>query len=128
MDIYRTPAAAPAAKHIHTVSMSGISCDLLKAKGTKLATFTIEGANAPSWTVTGAIDLQMLFADQIADTLAQATHTTQAHAGMLAHSLDWYGTPAIILTTENGTGDAFMLLPAGSMGDGYDAHDLAATL
>lgn len=128
MDIHRTPAAAPAATHIHTVSMSGISCNLLKAKGTKLATFTIEGASAPSWTVTGPVDLQMLFAEQIEDTLAQATHTTQAHAGMLAHSLDWYGTPAIILTPQNGPSDAFMLLPAGSMGDGYDAHNAAATM
>lgn len=128
MDIHRTTAAAPAATHIHTVSMSGISCDLLKSTGIKLSTFTIEGANAPSWTVTGSIDLQMLFADQVEETLAQATHTTQVHAGMLAHSLDWYGTPALILTPENGTGDAFMLLPAGSMGDGYDAHEIAATM
>lgn len=117
-----------AQRHIHTVQMDGISCDLGTNGRTKLCAFTIEGAEQPSWTVTGHIDLQMLFADDVADTLAQGEYSTQAHAGMLAHSLDWHGTPAIILTAESAKGDAFMLLPAGSMGDEYDAHDMAATM
>lgn len=127
MDIQNTPAAA-AAQHIHSVTSDGITCHLLKSKGQKLATFAIEGTEGSSWTVTGAIDLQMLFADQVAETLAQVSYTTQAHAGLLAHSLDWYGTPALIFTPEKRPGDAFMLLPAGSMGDDYDAHEIAATM
>lgn len=117
-----------AQRHIHTIQLDGISCDLGTTGRDKLATFTIEGAERASWTVTGPIDLQMLFADDVADTLAQGEYSTQAHAGMLAHSLDWYGTPAIILAAESGKGDAFMLLHAGSMGDEYDAHEMAATM
>ena len=120
--------AMAAQRHIHTVQMDGISCDLGTNGRTKLATFIIDGAEQPSWTVTGPIDLQMLFADDVAETLAQGEYSTRAHAGMLAHSLDWYGTPAIILTAESGKGDAFMLLPVGSMGDGYYAHDMAASM
>lgn len=127
MKLYTAPAAA-AARHIHTIDLSGITCHLLLHAGQKLATFAIEGTEATSWTVAGPIDLQMLFADQVEETLAQAQHTTHIHAGLLAHTLDWYGTTAILITPENGMGDAFMLLPAGSMGDEYDAHDIAATL
>lgn len=127
MDLKKAPAAA-AARHIHSVSLSGITCHLLTFNDQKLATFAPEGIDATSWTVTGPIDLQMLFSDQIGETLAQAKHTTQVHAGLLAHTLDWHGTPAILITPENGTGDAFMLLPAGSMGDHYDAHEIAATM
>lgn len=99
-----------------------------KFRGQKLATFSIEEADAYSCTVTGPIDLQILFADQVAETLAQVSYTTQAHAGVLAHSFDWYGTHALVLTPEKRCGDAFMLLPAGSMGDEYDAHEIATAM
>lgn len=129
MDIQAiTPAAlrtAAAARAIYQHPIGPVLCTLLIDRtGTKMATFSQDGRTG--WFISGGIDLQQLWPDQVSETLDMGRNRTTATAGGITmHSMEWSGAPTPVLVIETPEDGAFMLFPPGCFEGHADTHDAA---